>query len=67
MSELWNPELVSQARIEALRDMVIYNLRTNSITFVEEKIRKVLNNMNDEETLMLVSIIAAQIKGQNSE
>lgn len=67
MSELWNPELVSQARLEAMKDSIIYNLRTNSITFVEEKIRKTLNNMNDEETLMLVSKITAQINGKNAE
>lgn len=67
MSELWNPELVSQARLEAMKDSIIYNLRTNSITFVEEKIRKTLNKMNDEETLMLVSKITAQINGKNAE
>jgi hypothetical protein len=48
---LFGTEKVS---LEAIKDIVIYNLKTNNIVFDEEKIREILNRINDLNTLRYI-------------
>lgn len=57
---LWNPELERKARIEAFRDCIVYNLKTEDIEFNEIELRKKLNQIKDEHRLMVLVSIAAR-------
>ncbi|GAB6448240.1 hypothetical protein bcgnr5369_16230 [Bacillus cereus] len=60
MDTLCNPEIERKARLEALHDCIVYNLKTEDIEFNETELRKKLNQIKDEHRLMVLTSIAAR-------
>lgn len=61
LDTLWNPELQRNSRLEAIRDVIIFNLKSEGFEFDEVLVRTKLNTIHDEPRLMRLQKLATRI------
>lgn len=65
IGSLWNEELIQNSRLQAIRDMIIYNLKHRKFVFNEPGIREKLESISNEKELLEINLIS--LKGNEFE